>query len=166
MKTAELSRRARDWWLEFRARSVYFQLKALVLVLYGLVVAVTLIWAPPPSQAKNQIGASILVLEGDMVVGRYFIIENQSRNHWQAVRFEIDGGYVVHRDLVAAGEKVTLYVKDFKKKVIYRRRGREIPKTVSAPIDMPLARLSVTCSEGTAITQIDEQGTRGQDSGL
>ena len=29
-------------------------------------------------------------LPGDPIVGRYFIIENQSRDHWKDVHFEID----------------------------------------------------------------------------
>jgi hypothetical protein len=138
-------------WLSFRARSVFFQLKTLVLVAYGVVVAATILIAPPTSNAKNQIGANILVLEGDIVVGRYFIITNESRSHWQQVIFEIDGGYRVERDLVPAGEKVTLYVKDFKKKVIRKRRGRKIPKTVAAPVGMPLTQLRIQCSEGIAV---------------
>jgi hypothetical protein len=150
VNAAELRERVRDRWHEFRARSIYFQLKVLVLVCYGVLVAGTLLWAPPSSAAKNQIGASILVLEGDMVVGRYIVVENQSRTHWKGVRFSIDDGYTVDRDLVQAGEKVTLYVRDFKKKVIRKRRGREIPRTVAAPPDMVPTGITVECSEGMA----------------
>ena len=79
------------------------------------------------------------------------VIENQSRTHWRDVRFEIDGGYGVDIDLLAANDKVTLYVKDFEKRVIRKRRGREIPKTVRADVDMELTELRVTCSEGEAV---------------
>ncbi len=150
VSAADLSQRLRDRWLEFRARSIYFQLKALVLILYGAIVAVTLVWAPPPSAAKNQIGARIMVLEGDIVVGRYLVIENQSRSHWQAVRITIDDDFVLERDLVAAGEKLTLFVKDFKKRVVRKRRGREIPKTISAPAALVPTFLRIECSEGVA----------------
>ncbi|MBI5507107.1 MAG: hypothetical protein HY903_00010 [Deltaproteobacteria bacterium] len=149
-----LSERARERWLGFRARSVYFQLKILVLALYGVAVAATILWAPEASHAKNQIGARILVLEGDVVVGRYFIIQNESRRHWQNVTFELDDGYTVTRDLVAAGDKETLYVKDFHKKVVRTRRGRTITKTVAAPVDLNVTRLKVSCSEGEAVEPV------------
>ena len=151
---AELRERVKDRWLEFRARSVYFQLRVLVLLCYGAIVAVTILWAPPSTAAKNQIGARILVLEGDMVVGRCFVVQNESRGHWQNVTFEVDDGFTVTRDLVAAGDKVTLYVKDFHKKVIRTRRGRSIPKTVTAPADMKVTRLKIKCSEGEALEPI------------
>ncbi len=146
-----LRERARNLWTRFRARSIFFQLKTLVLITYGVVVAGTILWAPPSSGAKNQIGASILVLPGDPVVGRYFVIQNDSRRHWKAVIFTIDEGYSVQRDLVRAGEKVTLYVKDFRKKVVRKRRGREIPKTVSAPVEARITELRIECSEGVAV---------------
>ncbi|MBI3180359.1 MAG: hypothetical protein HYZ27_11900 [Deltaproteobacteria bacterium] len=147
----KLKERARNLWTRFRARSVYFQLKTLVLLAYGVVVATTILWAPPSSGAKNQIGATILVLPGDPVVGRYFVIQNDSRSHWKAVTFTIDNGYTVRRDLVRAGEKVTLYVKDFRKKVVRVRRGRQIPKTVSAPVEARVTELRIECSEGLAV---------------
>jgi len=115
------------------------------------------LWAPPSSAAKNQIGARILVLEGDMVVGRYFVIQNESRAHWRGVTFEIDDGYTVMRELVAAGDKITLYVKDFHKKVIRTRRGRSIPKTVTAPVDLHVTRIKITCSEGVAVEPLEPQ---------
>jgi len=146
--------RLTDRWAVFRAQSVYFQLKTLVLLLYGTVVAVTLLWAPPKSVAKNNIGANILVLEGDLVVGRYFIVQNDSRSHWRNVTFEIDAGYTVLVDLVPAGDKVTLYVKDFRKKVIRTRRGREIAKSVPAPADTLVTFLRVSTSEGDALQPI------------
>ncbi|OGQ86663.1 MAG: hypothetical protein A2289_25850 [Deltaproteobacteria bacterium RIFOXYA12_FULL_58_15] len=149
--------RVRDKWSEFRARSIYFQLKALILASYGAVVAITLLWAPPSTLAKNQIGAGIMALEGDDIVGRSFIVENQSRNHWSNVRFEIDGGYTVELDMVQAGDKVTLYAKDFTKKVIRKRRGREIPKTVSAPVDAVITNLQIECSEGLAVEPVVNQ---------
>ena len=150
----ELREQVRDRWLEFRARSIYFQLKTLVLLVYGAIVAVTILWAPPSSAAKNQIGARILVLEGDMVVGRAFVIQNESRSHWQNVTFEVDDGFTVTRDLVAAGDKVTLYVKDFHKKVVRTRRGRSIPKTMTAPVELPITRLRITCNKGEALEPI------------
>jgi len=150
-KLREARERLRERWLDFRARSVYFQIKTLVLLVYGAIVAVTILWAPPESAAKNQIGAHILVLEGDMVVGRYFIIQNESRSHWQNVTFEIDGGYTATRDLVAAGDKVTLYVKDFHKKVVRTRRGRAIPKSEAAPVDQAVTKLRVVCNVGEAV---------------
>lgn len=141
-------------WREFRSRSVYFQLKALLLASYVAVVALTLLWAPPSSHAKNQIGARVVVLEGDIVVGPYFIIENESGAHWREVRFEIDDAYAVERDLVTAGEKVTLFIKDFGKTVVRRRRGRDIPLRVRAPVDLPLSQLSIRCSEGGLVEPI------------
>jgi hypothetical protein len=156
LSASEISGRVWSRWLAFRARSAYFQLKTLVLVCYAAVVGATVAWVllfPGGLQAgkKNQIGASILTFPGDPVVGRYFVIENQSGSHWKQVRFEIDGGYGVEMELLPAGEKVTLYVRDFKKRVIRRRRGREIPKTVRARVDRDFTELRVTCSEGEAV---------------
>ena len=154
---SEIGERARAGWAEFRARSIFFQLKTLVLLSYGAIVAVTILWAPPPSAAKNQIGANILVLEGDMVVGRYFVIQNESRSHWKNVTFSIDQGFSVARDLVPAGDKVTLYVKDFHKKIVRNRRGREIAKTIAAPADLPVTNLRIACSEGEALEPLLEK---------
>lgn len=148
------AKRSREEWEDFQSHSIYFRLKALVVVVYGVIVFATIVWAPPRSLARNQIGATILVLEGDIVVGRYFIVENGSRSHWQNVRFEIDGGYVVERDLVRAGEKVTLYVKDFKRTEVRTRRGKEIPKRVPAPVDLPITALTVHTSEGVATAMV------------
>jgi hypothetical protein len=145
---------AREGWESFRSRSVYFQLKVLVLIGYLGIVFATIVWAPPSSLAKNQIGARILVLEGDVVVGRYFVIYNESRTHWQNVRFEIDGGFTVQRDVVGAGEKVTLYVKDFKRVEVRRRRGHDIEKRVSAPIASELTALSVHTDQGEAVAPV------------
>ena len=86
-----------------------------------------------------------------MVVGRYFVIQNESRTHWQNVTFELDDGYMVKRDIVAAGDKVTLYVKDFHKKVVRTRRGRQIPKTTAAPTNLPITRLRIECQQGEAV---------------
>lgn len=139
-----------EWWAEFRARSVYFQLKVLVALLYGGVIAATLLFVPPTSQAKNQIGARIEVLEGDAVVGRYFVVYNEGRDHWYDVRLDIGDGFVVERPLVRAGEQLTLFVKDFKKRVVKQRRGREIPQVMSAPVDRAIEALTVTTRDGEA----------------
>lgn len=147
---AKLSER----WAEFRARSVYFQLKVLVALLYGGVIAATLLFAPPTSKAKNQIGARIEVLEGDAVVGRYFVVYNEGRDHWYEVRLDIGDGFVVERPLVRAGEQLTLFVKDFKKRVVRKRRGREIPQVMSAPVDRPIGTLTVTTRDGEAIVVV------------
>ncbi len=152
------ARRLRDKvierWRGFRGRSIYFQLKAFLLVGYVAVVMVTLLWAPPSSHAKNQIGARVLVLEGDIVVGSYLIIENDSGAHWRNVIFEIDDGYRVERDLVMAGEKVTLFIKDFHKRVVRKRRGRDIALRVRAPVDLALTQLRIECSEGDLVEPI------------
>lgn len=124
---------------------------------YGLIVAFTIPFAKPPSLSTNEIGAKILVLPGDFVVGNYFIIHNETNVHWKSVTFEIDQGYKVYRDLVQAGEKVTLYVKDFKKKVVRTRRGKKIPKTISAPIDLPLSELRIECSEGLVVEPLADK---------
>ena len=85
------------------------------------------------------------------MVGRYLVIQNESRKHWLNVKFTIDQGFAAERDLVQAGEKVTLFVKDFKKKSFRTRRGKKIPKMNSAPIDIGLTELRVECSEGEAV---------------
>jgi hypothetical protein len=133
-----------------------------VLVSYAGIVGATMAWVllfPSGLRAgqTNEIGASILTFPGDPVVGRYFIITNQSRDHWKDVRFEIDDGFAIEMMLLPAGEKVTLYVKDFKKKVMRRRRGKEIPKTVRARVDMELTELRLTCSEGEAVEPLVER---------
>jgi hypothetical protein len=150
-RSSDFKERVGHWWADFRSHSIYFQLKAMVLICYLTIVGGTIVIAPPSSIAENEIGARIIPLPGDIVMGPYFIIENGSRAHWQQVTMEIDQGYRVVRDLVSAGERVTLYVTDFKKRVLRRRRGREIPKTVSAPADMPVSKLSIKCREGMAI---------------
>lgn len=148
----------KDWlqdrWSVFRAHSIHYQLKALLLTAYLSSVVATVIVAPPSSAAENQIGARIMVLDGDAVVGNYFIVKNESRDHWKGVTFSVGDGFTVKYDLVRASEKVTIYLRDFKKKVIRRRRGRDIPKIISAPADMELTMLSIECSEGVAIEPV------------
>jgi len=146
--------RLRERWSSFRARSRYFQLRVLVMAAYALIVVLTALWAPPSSMERNDIGARILALSGDAVVGPYLIIENKSRDHWQHVSFAIDQGYIAERELVQAGEKVTLFVKDFHKVVMRTRRGRQIPKKVAAPVDLPLSKLVVTTTAGQAIAAL------------
>lgn len=152
----QTKQRAREFWKEFRARSVYFQLKALVLVVYAAVVSLTTAWVMwfPSGVGENEIDARILVLEGDMVMGRYFVVENGGRDHWIDVSFEIDQGYLVKRQVVSAGEKITLFLRDFKKKVIRKRRGREIPKTQAAPPTLKVTELKIECNEGVATKPI------------
>lgn len=152
-------------WEEFRARSVYFQLKALVLAVYvGLVVA-TVVFVPIGGSAANDLGARIVVLDGDFIVGRYFVIHNESRMHWRNVTITVDDGFAVERDLVQAGDKLTLYAQDFKKTVVRKRRGREIPKLMSLPIERELSTITVRADEGSATGEIlplgaDQERTR------
>ncbi len=154
----------RERWGDFRATSIYFQLKTLVLLTYVGLVAVT-VFVVPLGEAGNDIGARIIVLDGDMVVGRYFVITNESRSHWRDVRVEIDGGYAVERDLVPAGSQLELFSTSFKKKEMRKRRGREIAKWVKAPLDIPLSELRVVTGSGEAVAEIPPVGA-ARESGL
>lgn len=154
----------RESWGDFRATSIYFQLKTLVLLLYVGLVAIT-VFVVPLGEASNDIGARIIVLDGDMVVGRYFVITNASRSHWRDVRVEIDGGYAVERDLVPAGGQLELFSSSFKKKEMRRRRDREIAKWVKAPLDAPLTELRVSTESGEAVAEIPPVGAT-RESGL
>src|SRR5689334_12366391 len=89
-----------------------------------------------------------MVLEGDMVVGRYFVVQNEGRSHWYDVVFEIDGGYRVKRDLVHAGEKVTLFLKDFAREETAVVGGRTITKRKSAPVELQVNMLTVHTRDG------------------
>lgn len=114
MSASTTSDQARAGWRAFRAHSVFFQLKVLVLAVYAVVVVATLLFVLAPRRAgPNDLAARVTVLPGDPIMGRYFVIQNTSRSDWLGVRFEITGGYQTRRDVVLAGEKVTLYLHDF-----------------------------------------------------
>ncbi len=104
---------------------------------YLCIVVATVAVAAPADEKTNQVGARIMSLEGDMVVGRYFVVTNESRSHWYDVIFEIDGGYSIHKDLVHAGEKVTLFLKDFHREETIDRHGTPVTRKVAAPLDLP-----------------------------
>ena len=131
-------------WQRFRARSAYFQLRIVVVVAYASVVVATLILVFAPLRAgRNDLGARITVLPGDPIMGRYFVVQNESRRDWLGVRFEIDGGYQMRRDAVLAGEKITLYVHDFtrQERVNVKQRSRAQP--VAAPPTLPVGQLRI-----------------------
>lgn len=148
----ELTKRLREWaqalWERFRQLTVYGQAKVLVVGVYIALVVVTVAVAAPADNKTNQVGARILALEGDMVVGRYFVVRNESRNHWYDVVFEIDGGYQIQRDLVLAGEKVTLFLKDFHRDETQERQGKSMKRKVAAPIDLAVHTFVVRTRDG------------------
>ncbi|MEL6759236.1 MAG: hypothetical protein AAFP04_02430 [Myxococcota bacterium] len=112
----------------------------------------------PLGGADNAIGARITVLDGDMVVGRYFVIVNESRSHWRDVRVEIDGGYSVSEELVPAGSNLELFSTSFRREEMRRRRGRDIARSVRAPLDAPLTKIRVMTQDGEATARIPEIG--------
>ncbi|MEM6734406.1 MAG: hypothetical protein AAF658_22770, partial [Myxococcota bacterium] len=127
---------------------------------YVGLVASTVMFVPLGGTG-NDIGARIVVLDGDIVVGRYFVITNESRAHWKDVRVEIDGGFMIERDLVPAGTNLELFSTSFRKQEMRMRRGREIPKWVRAPLDAKLSELKVVTSEGDAVAPIPPVGEEG-----
>ena len=150
-----LAGRAVALWRSFRRRSIYVQLRVALLAGYAAVVLATVAWVASSGVGHNDLGARFLVLEGDPIVGPYFIVANESGEHWRDVVFEIDEGYRIERPLVAAGEKLTLFVKDFHKSVLRRRRGKEIPLAVPAPVDLPVHGLRVVARGGSAFFPVD-----------
>ncbi len=140
-------------WLEelierFRHLSIYGQLKVVVVGIYVFLCMATVVVAAPADDKTNQIEARIMVLEGDMVVGRYVVVQNEGRAHWYDVVFEIDGGFQVKRDLVHAGEKVTLFLKDFQREEVAERLGKAVTKRQSAPVDMQVNVITVRTRDG------------------
>jgi hypothetical protein len=132
----------------FRHLSIYGQIKVLVLGFYVFLCMATVVVAAPADDKTNQIEARIMVLEGDMVVGRYFVVQNEGRAHWYDVTFEIDGGFHVKRDLVHAGEKVTLFLKDFQREEATERFGKTVTKRQTAPVDMQVSAITVRTRDG------------------
>ncbi|MEM6274546.1 MAG: hypothetical protein AAF735_04825 [Myxococcota bacterium] len=120
-----------------------------------MVVTVTRV---PLGGADNVLGARITVLDGDMVVGRYFVIANESRSHWRNVRVEIDGGYSVSEELVPSGSNLELFSTSFRREEMRRRRGRDIARMVRAPLDAPLTKIRVMTQDGEASAQIPKIG--------
>ncbi|MEO1173849.1 MAG: hypothetical protein AAFX94_17645 [Myxococcota bacterium] len=150
---------AKEHWGDFRATSIYFQLRALVLITYCGLVAFTVLYVPLDG-IHNAIGARITVLDGDMVVGRYFIISNEGREHWHNVTVELDGGFRFEQELVAAGTRLELFSTSFRKKEMRKRRGREIAKWSNAPPDAELTELRVSTRDGTAAAPIPPRGEK------
>lgn len=140
-------------WMEalverFRHLSIYGQIKVIVVGIYIFLCMATVVVAAPADDKTNQIEARIMVLEGDMVVGRYFVVQNEGRAHWYDVVFEIDGGFAVKRDLVHSGEKVTLFLKDFQREEVIERVGKSVTKRQSAPVDMQVSAITVRTRDG------------------
>lgn len=152
---------AKERWGDFRATSIYFQLRTLVLVAYCGIVGFTVLYLPLDG-IHNPIGARVTVLDGDMVVGRYFIIANEGEEHWHNVTVELDGGFRFEQELVAAGTRLELFSTTFRKKEMRRRRGREIAKWVNAPPDAPLTSVRILTSGGEALEQIPERGAEAE----
>ncbi len=132
----------------FKQLSFYGQAKVIVVGVYIFLCMATVVVAAPADDKTNQISARIMVLEGDMVVGRYFVVQNEGRAHWYDVVFEIDGGFSVKRDLVHAGEKVTLFLKDFQREENIERLGKTVTKRQTAPVDMQVNFITVRTRDG------------------
>lgn len=147
-KSEALRRWGADLLERFRTLSIYGQIKVVVVGIYAFLVVATVAVFAPADAKTNQIAARIMVLEGDMVVGRYFVVQNEGRAHWYDVAFEIDGGYQVKRDLVHAGEKVTLFLKDFVREETTVVGARTITKRKAAPVDLKVGMLTVRTRDG------------------
>jgi hypothetical protein len=142
-------------WRTFRSHSRYFQLKALVLALYGVASVATLVYVFAPRHlGRNSLSARITVLPGDPVMGRYFIVQNESRRDWVGVRFEIDGGYEQRKDAVLAGEKIMLYLRSF------TRPGPAVAGApgprVAAPLNQPVSFLRIESQGRTTLRYLSE----------
>ena len=111
-----------------------------------------MVLAAPADVKTNAIDARIMILEGDMVVGRYFVITNDSRAHWYDVQITIDGGYAMHKDIVRAGERLTLFLKDFSRDE--ERNGTT--RKVNAKPDTRVSAVTVKTRDGAARTLIDK----------
>jgi hypothetical protein len=151
-------------WLEelverFRHLSIYGQIKVIVVGIYIFLCMATVVVAAPADEKTNQIEARIMVLEGDMVVGRYFVVQNEGRAHWYDVVFEIDGGFTVKRDLVHAGEKVTLFLKVFQRDESIERLGKTVTKRQSAQVDMQVNMITVRTRDGET-REVVSRGTK------
>ena len=147
--TQRLRERMEALWQRFQQLTIYGQAKVLVVAAYLCIVVATVAVAAPADDKTNQVGARIMSLEGDMVVGRYFVVTNESRSHWYDVTFEIDGGYTVAKPIVQAGEKVTLFLKDFHREETIDRHGTTVTRKVAAPLDLPVRTLIVRTRDGT-----------------
>jgi hypothetical protein len=148
------SEQAREAWQLFRARSVYFQLKTLVLVVYATMVAATVVFVVVAGRGRNDLGASVTVLPGDPIMGCYFVVRNESKHDWLNVKFEIDGGYQQRRDAVLAGQKVTLYLNEFKRQQSVLVKKRKRVETVSAPASFKPTELRIETHQGITVHKL------------
>jgi hypothetical protein len=144
VSTATITLRAQAGWRALRSRSVYFQYKVLVVAVYLAVVIATLLYVTAPRRAgPNDLTARVVVLAGDPIMGRYFVVENKSRHDWLGARFEITGGYQSRRDVVLAGEKLTLYLHDFIRQEAAKPMFRGPLQPAAAPANLPVATLRI-----------------------
>jgi hypothetical protein len=151
----KVGERVRNAWQELRARSIYFQLKLLVVLAYGLVVFATVVAARPEKQVlRNDLGARVMMLPGDPIVGRYLIVQNESRKDWLGVRFEIDGGYQARRDAVLAGEKLTLYVRDFTRHEVLKLKRKTVTADAKAPASLVPTLLRIETKSGVMVQKL------------
>lgn len=137
-------------WKDLRGRSIYAQARILVVICYVMSIIATAVVAAPADEKTNQIGARIITMDGDMVVGRYFVITNESHDHWYDVTISINGGYEVHKDLVHAGERLTIFLKDFTREESQNRLGKDVTRKVSAPVDTRVNAVTVRTRDGQA----------------
>lgn len=167
-----------ELWQEFRSRSIYYQAKAWVLAIYGAIVVVTVLWAPPPKQ--NDIEAKIL-LANDFLLGPYIMVENKSDEPWTKVRYTLNEQYTLRGtrfEKVEPKQRIHLHLNKFgreelrtlkvrqkgtqpkakqrKKRKKKKRRPKATFKTVEKkmwvafPDDRPLQKLDIIAEEGEA----------------
>ncbi len=127
----------------FRERSRWFKLKVLTAAVYGVVVLGTIALVAMPRGGPRTLGARVTVLPGDPLMGRYFIVQNESSRDWVGVRFEIDGGYQTRRDAVIAGQKVTLYLRDFTRPETVTVKRRQKVQAVAPSSKLPVTFLRI-----------------------
>lgn len=166
MSAPTLIAQGRRRWREFRQRSVYFQWKALLLAVYTASVVLTVAWVVKPrGGGRNDLGARVVVLPGDAIMGRYFIVQNDSRRDWLGVTFAVDGGYTVTRETVLAGEKVTLLLRDFARPVAPvevkgKGKGKAKPGLEHAPPGSPVTALRIDTKVGRVVYPVLERDGR------
>jgi len=107
-----LRERADAVWLDFRKRSKYFQLRALIGAIYVFLIVVTVIIVVPGSPS-NRLKAYVLAARGDFVVGSYILVRNDSHKDWKNVVLTLNETHVYVAPPLAPGEKVRVDLKAF-----------------------------------------------------
>jgi hypothetical protein len=152
--THQGSGRMQNSWTLFRRQSTYYQLRALLVLVYAGICAATVLWAPWPWSTPNANKLDAFVLVGkDLFMQPYLMVENRSANTWTNLDFVLNDTYVYIEAkplALAPGNRLQLALPRFKLRQVVPTKHKPRSHIISPTNDTSLARLRIACDQGWA----------------